>query len=82
LAGGHCGQAGQAGAAGAAGHDKASGLGGCCGACAHEASRIAAIPAKSERVMWVVVLEVVVALGLAAFIVWFTWPKKPPQDKP
>jgi hypothetical protein len=29
--------------------------------------------------MWVVVLEVVVALALAAFIVWFTWPKKPPK---
>jgi hypothetical protein len=31
--------------------------------------------------MWVVVLEVVVALALAVFIVWFTWPKKPPKDK-
>jgi hypothetical protein len=26
--------------------------------------------------MWVIYLEVVLALGLAAFIVWFTWPKK------
>jgi len=25
--------------------------------------------------MWVVYLEIIVALGLAAFIVWFTWPK-------
>jgi hypothetical protein len=29
--------------------------------------------------MWVVILEMVLALGLAAFIVWFTWPKKPPK---
>jgi hypothetical protein len=27
--------------------------------------------------MWVIYLEVCFALGLAAFIVWFTWPKKP-----
>ena len=27
--------------------------------------------------MWVVYIEVGVALGLAVFIVWFTWPKKP-----
>jgi len=26
--------------------------------------------------MWLVYLEVLVALGLVAFIVWFTWPKK------
>ena len=26
--------------------------------------------------MWVVYLEVLLALGLAGFIVWFTWPKK------
>jgi hypothetical protein len=32
--------------------------------------------------MWVVILEMVFALGLAAFILWFTWPKKkPPDDK-
>jgi hypothetical protein len=31
------------------------------------ASRIAA--------MWVVFLEIAIALGLAVFIVWFTWPK-------
>jgi hypothetical protein len=29
--------------------------------------------------MWVVILEMVLALGLAAFIIWFTWPKKPPE---
>jgi len=26
--------------------------------------------------MWVIYLEIVLALGLAAFIIWFTWPKK------
>jgi hypothetical protein len=31
--------------------------------------------------MWVIYLEIVLALGLVAFIVWFTWPKKrPPGD--
>ena len=39
------------------------------GACAQAASTIHA--------MWVVILEMVLALGLAAFIIWFTWPKKP-----
>ena len=33
--------------------------------------------------MWVVILEMVFALGLLVFILWFTWPKKkPPEDKP
>jgi len=26
--------------------------------------------------MWVIYLEVLLVLGLAAFIVWFTWPRK------
>ena len=26
--------------------------------------------------MWVVYIEIAVALGLAVFIVWWTWPKK------
>jgi len=25
--------------------------------------------------MWVIYLEVIVVLGIAAFIVWFTWPR-------
>jgi hypothetical protein len=25
--------------------------------------------------MWVIYLEILLALGLAAFIVWWTWPK-------
>jgi len=29
--------------------------------------------------MWVVYLEMGIALFLAVFIVWWTWPKKPPK---
>ena len=36
-------------------------------------------PASTIQAMWVVILEMVLALGLAAFIIWFTWPKKPPK---
>jgi hypothetical protein len=31
--------------------------------------------------MWLMYLEAGVALGLALFIVWFTWPKKRPEEK-
>jgi hypothetical protein len=45
---------------------------------AHAAnSRIA--PRTALR-MWVIYLEVLLALGLAVFIVWFTWPKKRKED--
>lgn len=30
--------------------------------------------------MWVILLEMAVALALAVLIVWWTWPKKP-KDK-
>jgi hypothetical protein len=30
---------------------------------------------KASR-MWIIYLEVAVALAIAAFIVWFTWPRK------
>ena len=30
--------------------------------------------------MWVVYVEVLIALGLAVFIVWWTWPKKRRDD--
>jgi len=26
--------------------------------------------------MWIIYLEIIVVLGLVAFIVWFTWPRK------
>jgi hypothetical protein len=46
------------------------------------ASKISTREAKrATQRMWVIYLEIVLALGLAAFIVWFTWPKKrPPGD--
>jgi len=31
--------------------------------------------------MWVIFLEMGVALGLLLLIVWWTWPKKRPQDE-
>jgi hypothetical protein len=31
---------------------------------------------RPRQRMWVIYLEVILALGLALFIVWFTWPKK------
>jgi hypothetical protein len=30
--------------------------------------------------MWVVILEMFVALALLVLIVWWTWPKKPKDD--
>ena len=30
-----------------------------------------------RHAMWVVYLEILFALALAIFIIWFTWPKKP-----
>jgi hypothetical protein len=36
---------------------------------------ISRIKSGSQCLMWVVYLEIVLALALAAFIVWFTWPK-------
>jgi hypothetical protein len=47
------------------------------------ASRIAAPPTTFAelRSMWVIFLEMGVALGLLLLIVWWTWPKKRPEDK-
>ncbi|MFN0162588.1 MAG: hypothetical protein ACKVQQ_15255 [Burkholderiales bacterium] len=30
-----------------------------------------------EGGMWIILLEMLLALALAIFIVWWTWPKKP-----
>jgi hypothetical protein len=35
------------------------------------------ISAREKQRMWVIYLEIVAVLGLVAFILWFTWPKKP-----
>jgi len=56
------GGAGQAGQAGQLGH------GGGCTVAQAASARIAA--------MWVILLEMAVALGLLILIVWWTWPKK------
>jgi hypothetical protein len=44
------------------------------GAGAHAAN--SRIRAKEARRMWMLYLEVILALGVAALIVWFTWPRK------
>ncbi|HEV3009774.1 MAG TPA: hypothetical protein VGX52_12115 [Burkholderiales bacterium] len=31
---------------------------------------------KAIQRMWIIYLEIIVVLGLLAFIVWFTWPRK------
>jgi hypothetical protein len=43
------------------------------GSCAHPA--LSTIRRHSSRAMWVVYLEMLFALALAAFIIWFTWPR-------
>jgi hypothetical protein len=35
----------------------------------------------SARAMWVIYLEMGVALAILVLIVWFTWPRKRPPDK-
>jgi hypothetical protein len=32
---------------------------------------------EAGRAMWVVILEMALALALLVLIVWWTWPKKP-----
>lgn len=86
------GQTGHAGQAVAPGHAAAgvaavdcAGSFGCVGSGPHAAnaaaSRIAAIQGEERRAMWVIFLEMGVALGLLLLIVWWTWPKKRPQDE-
>lgn len=45
------------------------------------ASRIAADNFTADRTMWVIFLEMGVALSLLLLIVWWTWPKKRPEDE-
>lgn len=44
-------------------------------------SRIAPSALIAGRFMWVIFLEMGVALGLLLLIVWWTWPKKRPAEK-
>jgi hypothetical protein len=45
------------------------------GSCAQPA--LSTISSQAKRAMWVVYLEIIVALLIAAGIVWLTWPRKP-----
>jgi hypothetical protein len=38
---------------------------------------ISTIKSEAKRAMWIVYLEMLIALAIAAAIVWFTWPRKP-----
>jgi len=74
------GQAGQAGQGAWGGQAAASGCAVGAGDCAQPArTTIAAIPVRRQRAMWVVYLEMFVALALLILIVWFTLPKKKPR---
>ena len=44
-------------------------------------SKIAPVNFAAGQTMWVIFLEMGVALGLLLLIVWWTWPKKRPGDK-
>jgi hypothetical protein len=33
------------------------------------------IKSQASRAMWIVYLEMIFALALAVFIIWFTWPR-------
>ncbi len=44
-------------------------------------SKIAVVNLTASRTMWVIFLEMGVALGLLLLIVWWTWPKKPGKGK-
>jgi hypothetical protein len=48
---------------------------GFCGSCAQPA--ISTITSQANRDMWIVYLEMFIALAIAFLIVWFTWPRKP-----
>jgi len=45
-----------------------------------DASKIPPTTERADPAMWVVLLEMGVALGLLLLIVWWTWPKKRPGD--
>jgi hypothetical protein len=88
LGGTHTGQAGQGWAAGQEAAEAATagpGPEGCCSSGAQAwrapASRIATVDFMAGRTMWVIFLEMGVALCLLLFIVWWTWPKKRPGDE-
>jgi len=66
----YCARSG-AGLVGAGGHTGQ----GFSGSCVQPA--LSRINNQTSRAMWVVYLEMGLALALAVLIVWFTWPRKP-----
>ena len=38
---------------------------------------VSRISNQAQRAMWIVYLEMLLALAVAALIIWFTWPRKP-----
>jgi hypothetical protein len=69
---------GTGGGAGQTGH----GEGGGCSVPQAARHRITQRTGADERTMWVVYLEMGMALALAILIVWWTWPaKRKPGDK-
>jgi hypothetical protein len=42
---------------------------------------ITTIANRTNLRMWVIYIEILLALALAAFIVWWTWPKKNKDDR-
>jgi hypothetical protein len=76
---GHCRHSAQAGGAQARSDDNG-------GTSAQPAAIRIATSQNSEaggkaRTMWVIYLEMGVALALLVLIVWFTWPRKRPDDE-
>jgi hypothetical protein len=69
------GQTGHAGQGACTGQATGSGFG---GTGAHAAN--STIAATKVLRMWVIYLEILFALALAGFIVWWTWPKKRRDD--
>jgi hypothetical protein len=75
--------AGQAAHCGHAGQTRASGDWGACGSSAQLArARIAHTKGAKARTMWVIYLEMGMALALLILIVWWTWPAKRPPGTP
>ena len=57
------------------------GIGNAEQATSDDASRILPNTERAGLTMWVIFLEMGVALGLLLLIVWWTWPKKRPEDE-
>jgi hypothetical protein len=75
--------AGQAAHSGQAGQTRASGDCGDGGRSAQLArARIAHTKGAKARTMWVIYLEMGMALALLILIVWWTWPAKRPRGTP